>query len=347
MRQIGQLILLLCLGAVVAYVGNVHSLQASAWYPALTGTLLAIGLYGSTFGINLAEARQHTKIIVMAVTVGVLLKALFIGGILALIFQDPFYFILGILVAQIDPLSVAALLKGNRLSVRAKTILASWASFDDPVTVILALYVPALLAHITHQHWGSPTSDGMGDYLLGIGGNLGYALVVFAIWLLVRRHVHRPKPSHILIVLALLVAILGVAVQNMWMLSVAIIGLFFRPSIDASIEWATKWAFRLATLLLGVLMINGVDIFKGILLGAIAYMSQIVVGALLTRGLPYRDRVHIALAQQNGITAIILSLLFEPIFPGVVAIVAPAIVVINLLHFAVNALADRHLKRLL
>ncbi len=72
-------------------------------------TLLAIGLYGSTYGIDLAEARAHVRLILLAITVGVLFKAVLIGLPLWWLFDDPRYLILGVAVAQIDQLSVAAL----------------------------------------------------------------------------------------------------------------------------------------------------------------------------------------------------------------------------------------------
>lgn len=86
--------------------------------------------------------------------------------------------------------------------------------------------------------------------------------------------------------------------------------------------------------------INGVNILTGLALGGAAYGTQILVGYLLTRKLPSRDRMHIAFAQQNGITAIILALLFETYYPGTIAIVAPAILVINTLHATANCLLD-------
>jgi hypothetical protein len=72
-----------------------------------------------------------------------------------------------------------------------------------------------------------------------------------------------------------------------------------------------------------------------------AYIAQIIVGFILTYKLGKRDRWHIAFAQQNGITAIILALLFEPVHPGTVAVVAPAIITINTLHWLCNILIDK------
>ena len=80
-------------------------------------------------------------------------------------------------------------------------------------------------------------------------------------------------------------------------------------------------------------------------LGFAAYGAQIVVGFLLTNKLEMRDRLHIAFAQQNGITAIILSLLFETYYPGTVAIIAPAIIVVNTIHVIANIILDIYLEK--
>jgi hypothetical protein len=63
----------------------------------------------------------------------------------------------------------------------------------------------------------------------------------------------------------------------------------------------------------------------------------------VARRLPARDRWYLACGQQNGITAIILAVLLEPVFPGVVAVVAPAILVVAILHDLSNAALDRWL----
>mgnify|MGYP001574705469 FL=1 len=248
------------------------------------------------------------------------------------------------MVAQIDPLSVSKLMHGTRLSAKAKTILASWASFDDPITVILCLYAPILLAQITGSEWLSLTdidknANGIQGYLDVFLFNLGFAGLVFLIWKLSKKQLANRllRSSHI----ALLGGSIAVTVSQLWMLSVALIGLFLRPPIDLFIEKAIQWSLRMAAILLGVLLVSGVNLLYGVALGIAAFTAQILVGMLLTRGLVGKDRIHIAFAQQNGITAIILSLLFEPLYPRTVSIIAPAILVINTIHAVSNQLLDR------
>lgn len=352
MSQLLQLLLFIIFGFALAHITNLQNLAHASWYLVTITSLLAMGLYASTYGIVLKEARQHLRIILSAVTIGAMLKAAIIGGSLAVIFKNPFFIVLGITVAQIDPLAVATLMKGKRLSPKAKTILASWASFDDPITIILSLYVPLILAHFTGSNWqpiaGSHAMNASFiSYCKEIGSNVAYAGGVLAVWLLAKYYMKRVQARATIgltiVVYVLLAISFSISVLQFMLLSIALIGLFLRPQhIEVAIDHIIKWAFRAAALLLGALLLNGINLWSGIALGIAAYSSQIIVGWLLTHGLPKRDRWHIAFAQQNGITAIILALLFEPVHPGTVAIVAPAVVVINSLHSLVNKLLDRY-----
>lgn len=347
-----RLVLLVAGGALVALVLNIHGLQNSEWYSIVITTLLAIGLYASTYGIDLREARQHSKIIISAVTVGVIFKAAFTGLILTILFRDPFFFILGIAVAQIDPLSVAGLMKGSRMSKKAKTILSSWASFDDPVTVLLSLYAPLLVMQITGFHFGSigtsaAATNSLAAYVREIGLNFGLAALVFCLYTTLRfyaKQITARAAAGVSIATYVLLAVsFSASIACFAMLGIALIGLFLRPvTLEKTIDKTVAWALGIAALLLGLLLIDGASVWQGVMLGIMAYVSQTIVGLILTRKLSKKDRWHIALAQQNGITAIILALLFEQSHPGTVAIVAPAIIVINTLHWMCNSIMDRY-----
>jgi hypothetical protein len=313
------------LGLLLAWAGGWHDLDEATGYGYLTAVLLAAGLYGSTYGIDVAELRRDRRIVGLAITVGVLLKAALIGGCLALAFQNPLFLLLGVAVAQIDPLSVAALLGDTRMSPRAKSILAAWASFDDPLTVILAVYATFLVI-------GQGVGAGLAGYAVDLALNLAFAAGAYGLWRLVRR-------SRVLTLIGLVVLV-AVAVAWFLMLGLAIAGLFYRPAIDRLVGWTAAAALAVASVLLGMLLLDGVSLVHGLALGAAAFAAQMVVGWLLTRGLPHADRVHLALAQQNGITAIILALRLEADFAGVVAVVAPAILVTNTIFIAANAVAN-------
>ena len=345
-----HLILLIAGGALVAFTLNISGLQNAEWYSAIIAVLLAIGLYASTYGIELKEARKHFKIILSAVTIGVLLKSLITGLTLAFIFKDPFFIILGIAVAQIDPLSVAGLMRGNRMSKKAKTILASWASFDDPITVLLSLYAPLVIIQLTGIELGSinsaTTTNSFWAYFFELGLNLGLAAQAFCLYTVIRFYAKQLTAwiaaGASLALYILLAVTFSVSIIYFMMLGIALIGLFLRPpKVDNFIDIIIKSALWIAALLLGLLLIGGVDVWKGVALGFMGYAAQIVVGFILTHKLKKKDKWHIAFAQQNGITAIILALLFEPVHPGTVSIVAPAIIVINSLHWLCNRIVDK------
>lgn len=325
-RLIGFAAIGLLIAAVAGLDGG--DIDRTSAYRYGTALLLAVGLYGSTYGIDVGELRRDRKIVVLAVTVGVLVKAALIGASLALAFQDPLFLLLGVAVAQVDPLSVAALLGDARMSPRAKSILAAWASFDDPLTVLLAVYAVALVSTSD-----SSALDGVATYAGDLALNLLFAAAAYLLWRLVHRHRA--------LALVGLGVLLAVAVWQFLMLGLAIAGLFYRPRLDRPVRYATNGALAAAAVLLGMLLIDGASPVRGVALGVAAFVAHMLVAWLITRGLPHADRVHLAFAQQNGITAIILALQLEADFNGVVAVVAPAILVTNTIFIVANAVVDR------
>jgi hypothetical protein len=341
-RRIGQLLFFVLIGLGLARLlrVDVHTLSQSPIYKYGAYLLLAIGLYGATYGIDLHQARHDKRIITLAVTVGVICKALIIGVSLAFAWDDPLFLILGVAVAQIDPLSVAALMGDKRMSTRARTVLAAWSSFDDPFTVVLAIYAAAVAINTfgLGRDPGSSRGNALGLYLTDLGGNLALAAVAWLVWRLIGNR----NRLQLILLLAFVVA----AVFTGWMLAIALIGLFARPAVlDVWIPRITQGAMFIACIALGALLIDGVSFAKGISLGIAAFVAQAIVAIPLTMGMPSIDRMHLTAAQQNGITAIILALTLQIQFDGVVAVVAPAIITANLIHILANRLIDMRVQR--
>jgi hypothetical protein len=268
------------------------------------------------------------------------------------VFRDPAYLVLGVAVAQIDPLSVAARSVPADISPRTRSLLSAWASFDDPVTTLLAVYLSAFVLWQTGRTTALPAQIPSGTAALASQAalNLGLAAAVYLLWRAYAarsRRVRVPastrRISAVDVVLVLvLVGAVAAAVAGYLMLGIALVGLFYRPAVlERVLPAVAAGAFLVAAFALGLVVARGIDVVAGLLLGVAAYLAQVVVGLVVAARLPRHERWYIALAQQNGITAIILSLLLEPVFPGTVAVVAPAIVVVNILHAAANAGVNR------
>lgn len=336
-------------GWLVPQVLHISDVVRAGWYlPAVTA-LLAVGLFASTYGISCPDAKQHLRTVLVAVTAGVLAKAALISTVMVAAFHRPTYLVLGVAVAQIDPLSVAAQRRRCRLSKEAKTILCAWASFDDPITMLLTIYLSAFTLQTMSP--GSPSGGSLSHNLLsfsaGLAGNVLFAVGAAVIWYLLKAATKRLRPRSTSVprrlsaadtveVLAL-VALVGLAVAHSLLLGLAVMGLFFRPAVIRSLDWVTEIAFFTAACALGLVLVHGISLAPALVLGVVAFLAQFVVGLVVARSQPKSDRWYLALAQQNGITAIILALILEPDFPGSVGIIAPAVVVINLLHTLANA----------
>lgn len=365
------------LGWLCTRVFDVGGLTASHGYFYLATALLAIGLYSSTQGIDLAAARRNARTVVLAVTVGVGAKAALIAAVMYLVFRRPEYLVLAVAVAQIDPLSVATMRVRPRMSERARTVLLAWASFDDPVTTLLTIYLSGVTLALLHGGQ-APASDGVaaagmatvpgtaaapaasdaaaGAGLLSFGAGLlesaAFAAVALLIWFALKRvgsrtgtrapaALRRLRRRRDGFALATLAGLAAVAVWQFIMLGLALTGLFFRPAPGKWVDRLTTAAFLFAVFALGLLLGPGIDMATGAVLGVAAFAAQAVAALFIARRYARDDRIALALGQQNGITAIILALLLEAGFPGTVGIVAPAILVVNVLNIAANAIWDR------
>jgi NhaP-type Na+/H+ or K+/H+ antiporter len=330
---------------------QIHALVTSEAYFYGIALLLAIGLYSSTRGIELHHLRADLRTVVLAVTVGVIAKAVLITGVMYALSPRPLSLVLGVAVAQIDPLSVAALQRNSQMSDRGKALLLAWASFDDPVTTLLTIYAATLAMSLGGMtippEYGA---GGLTGFVFGLAANLLLAGIVLVAWRVIRRWRRSEGLAPFLASCILLIALIAVAVSQFWMLGVAITGLFLRPvlshardAFEETIQALTLLAFLLSVLGVGVILSLGVNLAMGLALGLVAFLSQGVVSVFLTRDHTRQDQIALAGAQQNGITAIVLALLLLPSFPEIVGIVAPAVLVVNLLHALTNGVHENWL----
>jgi NhaP-type Na+/H+ or K+/H+ antiporter len=357
-RRVGAL---LCCGALgLAAAQAVHAVNPRlavleafdranglAWTTAL---LLAVGLYSSACGISVADLRRNRGTVLAAVTIGVVAKALLVGATMYLFYGQSACWVLGIAVAQIDPIAVAATLRYRTMSPTAKAIMTAWACFDDPATILLTAYLALpLLTGSSNGVSGvsDVSSGGTGSLLRGIALNtlliacaLGCALLLRQSSASGEQHGRSAHPPQALAGVAVLV-LLAIAGAYGLLLGITVVGLFFRPLSAHVLNRAVSFAVLAAAFLLGVFLRTGADFAEGFLLGLAAYAAQIVVGCAITRRLSRTDRMRVALGQQNGLTAMALALTLQPRLPDAVHIIAVAVATTSVLYLLGNALWDR------
>lgn len=347
LRRTVEFVLVAGLGCLLANNRGWDDTYRSDTYLTVAGALLAVGLYASTYGIDLPAARRNARLVVVAITLGVVVKAVLISAVLYLAFQQPAYLVLGIAVAQIDPVSFAAARLQSRMSEQAKTILSAWASFDDPITVLLTVYAAAWVWPLLPDDpsaAAAPPHTGFDSFGLSLLQNLALAAVAALLWWGTQRLRRRVRPGWLVTVaqVVLLTAIAAYAVWQFLMLAVAIAGLFYRPPVGPVLDRLTRLAFLAASFLLGLVLVDGLRLPAGVALGFAAVGAHMLVAVLVGWRLPRSDRLDVVLGQQNGITAVILALVLERQFVGTVAVVAPAIVVINVLHALTNGAREAY-----
>lgn len=327
--------------AVQVFLGvRLHQVTSSSPYAKSIEALLSIGLFASTNKISRRELRQNVRVVLAAITFGVAVKALLAGSIMTLVYGSAGYLLLGVAVAQIDPLSVAANLQYSTMSSRARSILSAWASFDDPATVLLVAYL-ALVMLPRHGPPGGGALAGLGSGFDPRQIALNAALVAVAglAWALlgpVGRDRGGAGQRNVLLGLVL-AGLIAVAVSFNLLIGIAVCGLFFRPPVEAVLSGVTGFASYAATFMLGMLLVTGVNVPAGVLLGMSVFGVQVLAGVIIGRRLPRGDRVTLALGQQNGLTAIVLALALQPYLPAAVGIIAIAILVVYVLHISSNS----------
>lgn len=291
----------------------------------LASAALAFGLYTSVSGIDLSTLGKYRKVAALVILFGVPVKILLIGAVMYLIQPSVISFLIAVTVAQIDPLSVATLLDNKaRMSKSAKTLLNVWASFDDPITVLVGFSV--LLPLLTNSQGAS-----VGNYLLGLIVNIFPAIVVY----LVQRYL---KPGKFIEVALLILGLVWAVISGSFLFA-AILGLFLRPLPTQKLSQLVNIIYCCVTIAVGMsLNFYTLDLRIGVLLAIVTFfIVQPLVTVISVKG-TLHDVFRLSYAQQNGITAIIMALSFQVQGFDIIGIILPAVVAINLFNLALNAL---------
>jgi hypothetical protein len=335
-------------------LGASYGLRLGGYAPKAIALLLGIGLLAGTFAINMREmTRQDWKLVAWAITAGVAVKAIFVGAVVFGVTGNANAWVIGVNVAQMDPLSANALMDKSSLSPKAKDLLRAWAAGDDPFTVAAVVAMIAAQAGL-HINFGiPPEAIGVHDaHTFGVYFVQNFAMMATLVF--VFKYAYRGSTTaRILVILGLLATTVFVGAQWFWMFGIALTGLFMRPDdkyisdlIERVLERCSGVAYVAAGCIVGLLVWqNGIDLWLGLIIGAAAYASQMLVAPplmhLLGREFTKADRGLLARAHQNGLTACLLAL-----STGTIASILPAIITTQVLYFLSNKQYERRLARI-
>jgi len=206
------------------------------------------------------------------------------------------------------------------------------------MTVLLLLYI--FLPLVMSLIYGNTALFEFDIYIYKLTFNLLFALVVFLIPKLFRGMFKKFD----FVEVSFLFLIFIFVIYFKLMLAIALIALFLRPNLQHIMDKLVMWAFYLSIILLGIFLSNGVQVIWGLILASFAVLSQIVISIILVRKFTWKDKVYLALAQQNGITSIVLAVLIEKAFPGTISIIAPTLFFINILYYISGHIADKYFQ---
>lgn len=347
LRKIFGMRMLVTIMLIIGIGGDAlgYDLDGAPWFWA---TLLGVGLFASTFGIALELMRATDwRVVVKAVTVGVLQKAIIIGGglwLLGLIFgAAPLLFLaLGLFTAQMDPVAMAALADKRRMSQRADSLARAVAALDDPVTVLLTVLLVGLQKilgfdlGITITNIGIETAPQFGEYLWL---NFSFMAAMVLIWQLAYKGSRTWK---LVFTLGLISGAIVVGSSWYWMFGLALMGIYLRPEpqiydqVNKVIDWSVKATFAVTAVIAGSLLFSAYQqpafmqmMVWGLALGVLAFVSQMIVGPLMMWGGGYsaQDRAYFACSHTNGLTATTLG-----VTTGTIAYIIPGVMMTHIMH---------------
>lgn len=226
------------------------------------------------------------------------------------------------------------------------------ASLDDPVTVLLVVLlvgaqeVLGFDLGITITNLGIENAADYGEYLWL---NFSFMAAMVFLWQLAYKGSQTWK---LVFTLGLISGAIVVGANWYWMFGIALMGIYLRPEpkiydqVGKVLDWSVKAAFVATSIVAGSLLYGAFHqpafmqmMAWGLVLGALASISQMIVGPLMMLGGGYskQDRWYFACSHTNGLTATMLG-----VSTGTVAYVIPGIVVTHIFHGISMVILNRH-----
>lgn len=283
--------------------------------------LLGIAIFSNVSGIDQEFVNKNKQQIFSLVILGVIYKAAIIGSVGFLLTGEKVYFVIGGILAQIDPVLTSYVIEKLNVSEKVKQISKIESSFDDLFSIIWTSFIlfPAVFG--IYSTFGSSVT-----ILL---------IFIFAFVFILAHKFLLPDKGFIGSSSVIVNAICNTTMAT------AFVAWYLR--MDEKIFHKTiPLVTALSYIIIGFYFPSGFDlnnlymgVFIAFVLVYIARRSQVY---LFLSNYNKKDKAFLASNQQQGLTSIVLLISAVPIFgTELVGIVIPAMLTVNILFYINNA----------
>jgi len=301
----------LFMGFIISSLFGINPLNFTDIILYIGAFFLSISLFANVQDIPKNFIREHKTQTIKIVTIGLIFKALALGGILYILTKEVRFFLIAALLSQIDP-NFTNWAKQNNAEVSELNLIES--TFDDPISTLITLYValPFVLGEVFD----------LKTYFIMIFINLIFAQIFFIL-----------KEFQLnLKILSALSIIVG-SIYNLF-LGVALSGLIVRLEkniYDKIIPIITYASYFLIGMYVPQ---TGLNVIVG---GTVALILVFIVRPLEVTIFFGKSNIKKSLiyAEQKGITSLLLLLIIQPKV-DILPIVLPAMIIINILFIILN-----------
>jgi len=286
---------------------------------------LATALFANVQSIDRGFLQKYKSQSIIIVSVGLVFKALLLGGILYIITGDIRFFLIGALISQIDPglTNWANKIMGQKDDTAKLSLVES--TFDDPISTLLTIYIALPLV------LGKSLDFNLYFIMLIVN------FIFVAVFLFEKR---RAKIESSFLSSS---AIVAGGLLNIF-LGVALSGLLFKMKSELFDEPVRLVTYASYIIVGFFIPLAGLNIALGLLLALVLiFIVRPLEVLLFFRNLNFKDKVRLSLSEQKGITTVLLLLLIQPQI-NVVGIVIPAMIAINVWFVISHYILGRYLQ---
>lgn len=309
------------LGALIVLRIGFDPLDHSTAIRITSLVLLGLAIFSNVSGIDQEFVNKNKKQIFTLVILGVIYKAAIIGSVGFFLTGEKVYFVIGGILAQIDPVLTSYVIERLQVSEKVKQVSKIESSFDDLFSIIWTGFIlfPAVFG--LYSTFGS-------------AGTIVLIFILAFVFILAHKFL-LPDKGFIGSSSVIVNAICNTTMAT------AFVAWYLRMD-EKIFHKLIPLVTALSYIIIGFYFPTGFtveNLYNGILIALVlVYIARRSQVYLFLPNYNKKDKAFLASNQQQGLTSIVLLISAIPIFgPELVGIVIPAMVTVNLLFYVNNA----------